>query len=193
MNILKLLGFQKKQTDKPYSYKDILHLWEDDYLMLELLPHENLAFVKAETERINNFGREHFDGSGFTDITPIAEKPVPTIEKLIDIAEIERMLPDTGLEKIKQFHMQGLGLLEGDKAPLGFGTNKFAIMCERQNDLLKDIWITGHADTEGDQQKLVAALLSIGHHFNFIAVNWYQGQYYNLAEKEMVEEFVKNC
>jgi hypothetical protein len=192
MNILKISGFQKNKADKPYPYKNILHLWEDDYLMLELLPAENLAFVQAETQRINNFAREHFDGSGFTDITPIAEKPVPTIEKLIDIAEIESMLNNTGLEKIKQFHMQGVGLLEGAKAPLGFGTNKFAIMCERQNDLLKDIWITGHTDTEADQQKLVAAILLIGRHFNFIAVNWYQGQYYNLMEKEMVEEFVKN-
>ena len=93
MNILKLLGLQKKTTsDKPYPYKDILHLWEDDYLMLELLSHDNFEFVKAETKRINDFGQEHFDGSGFTNIIPISEKPIKTIEKLIDIHEIENIM-----------------------------------------------------------------------------------------------------
>jgi hypothetical protein len=193
MNFLKFLGFQKKaDKDKPYPYKDILHLWEDDYLMLELLPHDNLDFVIAETQRINNFGQEHFDGNGFTDITPISEKPVKTIEKLIDIAEVESLFIGAGLEKIGQFHMQGVGLIQGDKAPLGFGTNKFAIMCNKQNIFLKNIWVTGHTDTEEEKQKLIQALLLIGHSFNFIAINWYQGRYYNLIEKESVEEFVKN-
>ena len=69
--------------NKPYAYKDVLHLWEDDYLMIELLPYDNLQFIKSETNRINGFAQEHFDGTGFTDITPVAEKPVKTIDKLI--------------------------------------------------------------------------------------------------------------
>jgi len=201
MNLLKLLGFKKKTVedkpssvikDAPYGYKDILHLWEDDYLMLELLPNDNLDFVKVETQRINNFAQEHFDGNGFTDITPISEKPVKTIEKLIDLQEVESILTKAGLEKIGQFHMQDVGLLQGDKAPLGFGSNRFAIMCDKENNFLKNIWVTGHTDTEDEKHKLGHALLSIGHTYNFIAVNWYQGQYYNLSEKESVEDFVKN-
>jgi hypothetical protein len=193
MKLLQFLGFQKKRvSDTPYPYKDILHLWEDDYLMLELLPHDNLEFVKAETERINNFGQEHFDGNGFTEITPVSEKPIKTIEKLIDIAEIETIITKSGLEKIGRFHMQGAGLLEGDKAPLGFGANKFAIMCDRQDHLLKHIWVTGRTETEEEKRKLADALLSIGLTFNFIAVNWYQCEYYNLVEKSSVLKFIKN-
>src|ERR1700754_2384164 len=182
MNLLKLLGLRKKTTEKKqYHLKDILHLWEDDYLMLELLPVENLGFVKSETSRINDFAQEHYDGSGFTDITPIGDKPFTTIKKLIDITEVENLLTKVGLNKISQFHMQGVGLLEGDKAPLGFGTHKFAIMCDKQNNLLKNIWVTGHAAEE--KQKLVDTLLLFGQTFNFIAVNWYRGEYYNLVEK----------
>ena len=187
------MGLQKKTIEsEPYPYKDILHLWEDDYLMLELLPHENLEFIKTETNRINDFAQEHFDGSGFTDITPIADKPIKTIEKLIDISEIETIMAKVGLEKVHQFHMQGVGLLQGDKAPLGFGINKFAIMCEKQTDLLENIWVTGHTNTEEEKEKLINALLSLGQTFNFIAVNWYQGNFYNLVERHSVEEFVKN-
>ncbi len=112
MDILKLLGFKKAtNSDGPYPYKGILHLWEDDYLMLELLPNENLEFIKSETKRINNFGQENFDGNGFTDITTIPKKRAKTIEKLIDITEIENIILKSGLEKITQFHMQGVGPL----------------------------------------------------------------------------------
>jgi hypothetical protein len=192
MNLLKLLGLSKKSSNNAYSYENILHLWEDDYLMIELLPNENLEFVKAETTRISNFGEEHFDGAGFTDITPIGEKPVKTIERLIGISEIETVLTTAGLEKISQFHMEGVGLLQGDTAPIGFGTNKFAIMCDRQGTLLKNIYLTGHTTTEKERETLVAALLSLGRTFNFIAVNWYKDEYYNLIEEVNVAEFVKS-
>lgn len=97
-----------------------------------------------------------------------------------------------GLEKISKFHMQGVGLLQGEKAPLGFGTGKFAIMCDKHTHLLKNIWVTGHTDTEEEKQKLVDALLLFGQTFNFIAVNWYRGEYFNLIERNSVEDFVTN-
>ena len=192
MNLLKFFGLQKNTKDKPYPYKDILHLWEDDYLMIELLPNDNLEFIKNETRRINNFGQEHFDGSGFSEIMPVKEKPVKTVEKLIDISEIEKLVTEAGLEKIYKFHMQGVGLLEGDKAPIGFGTNKFAIMCEKEGGLLKDIWLTGHTDNEEDKHKLINALALIGKTFNFIGVNWFKCEHYNLIEISSIKEFVKN-
>jgi hypothetical protein len=178
--------------NQPYPYKDILHLWEDDYLMLELLPRDNLEFVKAETNRINEFARDHFDGSGFTNLTVIGAKPFKTIETLIDITDVEKIMTNAGLDRISQFHMHGVGLLEGDKAPLGFGTNKFAVMCDKQKDLLENIWVTGRADPGEQKQKLVDALLLFGQTFNFIAVNWYRGDHYNLVERNSVEDFVSN-
>ncbi|HYF29992.1 MAG TPA: hypothetical protein VD993_02630 [Chitinophagaceae bacterium] len=193
MNLRKLLGLQKKPNEnQPYPYEGILHLWEDDYLMLELIAYENLEFVKAETIRINDFAQEHFDGTSFTDITPIGEKPIKTIEKLIDIADVENIMTKAGLEKVSQFHMQGVGLVQGGKAQLGFGTNKFAIMCDKQSNLLQNIWVTGHTSNEEEKQKLIDALLLFGCTFNFIAVNWYRGEYYHLVERSSVVEFVTN-
>lgn len=194
MNLLKLLGLQKKTTaGKAHAHNEILHLWEDDYLMLELLSHDNLAFARDEAKRINDFGREHFDGAGFTNITPINEKPIKTIDKLIEIAKVESIMAKAGLERVSQFHMQGIGLLQGNKAPLGFGTNTFAIMCDNQNNHLKHIWVTGRTTTEEERQTLITALLSFGKSFNFIAIDWYQGESYSLTERPGVEAFVKNC
>lgn len=177
---------------EPYPYKDVLHLWEDDYLMLELLPYENLEFVKAETSRINAFAKENFDRIGFTDITPVREKPIKTIEKLIDIADVESIMIIAGLERISQFHIQGVGLLQGNNAPLGYGTNKFAVMCDKQKDLLQNIYVTGRTETEEEKKKLVDALLQFGQTFNFIAVNWYRGEHYSLNEMSAVSDFVTN-
>jgi hypothetical protein len=191
MDFFKFLRLRKKTADTPPDlYKDVLNLWEDDYRMLELLPKENTEFAKAEITRINDFGKEHFNGHGFTEITSIGENPFKTIEKLIDISEVNNLMVGAGLNKIGQFHMQGVGLLQGEKAPLGFGLNKFAIMCEKRNNLLTDIWVTGRTRTEDERQKLIDALLLFGQTFNFIAVNWYCGQYYNLVERSSVEEFV---
>jgi hypothetical protein len=192
MSIFDFLGFNKKAIKKEYPYKNILHLWEDDNLMVELLVQENLEFIQQETERIHNFGKEHFDGSAFTDITPIGKKPFSTIDKLIDFSKIEKIITESGLQRIKQFIMQDVGLLEGDKAPVGFGTNRFAIMCNVKSGLIEDIWITGKPDNDIDRQLLFTALYKIGQTFGFFVVDWYKTKYYSLDTKDEIEEFIKN-
>ena len=158
--------------------------------MLELLPRENIDFVQAETKRINEFGQEHFDGHGFTDITRIAEKPFKTAEKLINISEVAHLMAEVGLRKIDQFHMLGVGLLKGERAPLGFGTNKFAILCATRNDLLTDISLRGCPEDDDEKQKLIDILLLLGQTFSFFAVNWHSCEHYNLIERSSVEKFI---
>jgi hypothetical protein len=190
MNFRKLFGLEKKVADTDvYPYDGMLHLCEDDYLMLELLPKENLDFIKSETARINDFGQQHFNGHGFTEITSIGEKPFNTAEKLIDISELVEIISNFGLHKVVQFHMQGVGLLQGESAPFGFGSNTFAIMCEQRNNLLTDIWITGRTVGDEEKNKLIEVLFQLGQTFDFIAVNWYSGEYYNMAERSSVEQF----
>ncbi len=190
MNFRNLFGLDKRVADSvAYDYDGILHLWEDDYLMLELLPKENLEFIKSETVRINDFGQGHFNGHGFTEITPIGEKPFKTVEKLIDISDVVEIISNVGLYKVVKFHIQGVGLLQGENVPLGFGTNTFAIMCERRNNLLTDIWITGRTVTKEEKDKLIDTLFQLGQAFNFIAVNWYSGEYFKMVERSSVEQF----
>ena len=191
MNLKKLFGLQPKKR-KPYEYADILHLWEDDYLMTELLPEENLQFIKKETKRIDEFAQEHSGGTGFTDITPIKEKPVKTVDKQIPISEADRIFRNTGLHRIEELVMQGAGLLEGDLVPLGFGTNKFAVILEGKSGILENIWLTGKTETEAERQSLKQGLIEFGKRFGFIGMDWSRSRYYALNHEKQVEEYIKN-
>jgi hypothetical protein len=188
MNLRKILGFQPK----PYPYAHILHMWEDDNLMIELLPKENLEFIKSETKRIDEFGKNHFDGNGFTNITPIGGKPIKTIDKKIPIAEVTPIFYASGLPRIQAVIMQGVGLLKGDKAPVGFGTNRFAVIMEDKLGFLENIWITGHADNEENKLKLKNGIREFGKQFNFLGINWFKSEFYDLSDEKEIEKFIKN-
>lgn len=193
INLLKLLRLQKNNSkNDPEPSKDILCLWEADSLMREILPFENLEFIKAETKRINDFGEEHREELGFSDITEIGEKPVKTVERLINITDIETIMTKSGLEKVNEVYMQGVGVLEGEKTPLAYGTNKFAILFDKQGTIVKNISITGWPETEDDKERIISALLILGQEYNFLAVNWYQGEYYNLIQKQNIEAFINS-
>jgi hypothetical protein len=84
LNLRKIIGLFLNEK-RPFEQMEVLHMWEDGNLMIELLPKENLEFIVNETKRIEAFGKEHSVGIGFTDITIIGEKPVKTIDKRIPI------------------------------------------------------------------------------------------------------------
>ena len=191
MNLRKLFGLQPKEK-KPYEYEDFLHMWEDDYLMIELLPKENLEFIINETQRIEKFAQEHFDGKGFTDITEIGEKPIKTIEKQIPTSLVVQIFNKADLHRIEKVVMQGVGLLEGEKAPLAYGSNKFAIIIEGNTGVLENIWITGSTQTDEEKQKLKQGLKEFGKQFEFIGVDWYKSEYYDLYNEKQIDEFIKN-
>lgn len=191
MNLRKLFGLQPKDK-KPYEHVDVLHMWEDDYLMIELLPKENLEFIINETKRIDEFGKEHFDGTGFKEITVIGEKPVKTIDRQIPISHVGQIFSKTHLQRIEKVVMQGVGLLEGDKAPLGYGSNKFAIIIEGKTGVLENIWITGRTQTDEERQNLKQGLQEFGKQFDFIGVDWFKSEYNDLNDEKHIEEYIKN-
>lgn len=190
MNLKKLFGLQQKEKKK-YEYANILHIWEDDYLMIEILPMENLNFIKNETKRIKEFGMSHFDGKGYTDIAVIGEKSVKTIEKKIKISQIDQIFNKTDLQKIDKIVMQGVGLLEGNKAPIGYGSNKFAVILEGKTELLENIWITGRTETEAQRHSLKQGLKEFGIQFEFIGINWFKSEFYDLNNEKQIENFIK--
>ncbi len=191
MNLRKLFGLQPKDKP-PYEHADVLHMWEDDYLMIELLPKGNLEFIKNETKRIDEFGQEHLQETGFTDITVIREKPIRTFDKQIPISQVDQIFSKSELQRIEKVVMQGVGILEGDKAPLGYGSNKFAIIIEGTSGVLENIWITGKTDTDEERQNLKQGLKEFGKQFEFIGVDWFKSEYYDLNDEKQIEEYIKN-
>lgn len=184
----KILNKEKE----PYAHENVLHMWEDDYLMVEMLPIENLEFIKAETKRINNFGEENSEGIGFSEITVIGEKVMKTINKQIPIEQAKLFFRDSGLKKIEKVVMQNTGLLEGANTPLGYGSRSFAIILESESEYLKNIWLTGHIETESERQALKKGLVNFCNKFDFIGVDWYKAEYYNLNSEKQIAEYIKN-
>jgi hypothetical protein len=191
MNWKKLFGLSSKEK-KPYEHAGLLHLWEDDYLMIELLPRENLAFLQKEMQRIDDFGKEHFDGTGFTDMTVMGEKPIKTIDRGIPLLQAAKIFEQAGLQKIEKFVAQGAGLLEGDQVPLGYGSPTFAVMLERQEDLLADIWFTGNTKTDEERQSLHQGFQTFGRQFDFIGADWFRSEYHDLNDEKQLAAFIQN-
>ena len=88
--------------------------------------------------------------------------------------------------------MQGVGLLDGDKTPLGYGSNKFAVILEGKMDVLEHIWLTGSTRTEEEKQRLKQGLKEFGKQFDFIGVDWFKSKYYDLNDEKQIEEYIKN-
>jgi len=75
--ILAILGIGC--SEKPTNGEQAMILWEDDYLMIEIMSGQNLEYAQKETTRINEFGKEHSDGLGFNAITEIKKKKQVTM------------------------------------------------------------------------------------------------------------------
>jgi len=193
LNFRKLFGFHPKQ-EEPYKYADVLHLYEDDSLMIELLPKENLEFIKSEIRRIRDFGRKHFDGSGFSDITEVGEASISTKDLKIPISELMQIFDSTDLKRIEKLVMEGVGLLEGEQVPLAYGSNNFAILLEGKSNHLESVSFTGRTKTNQDRDNLKLGLMEFLKRYDFIGVNWFRTEYYELDTEKQIEIFIeKNC
>ena len=194
INWKRIFGSKKTMENpnlkQPYEHHDALHLWEDDYLMMELLPTENLDFLKTETKRIGNFSNEHYDGSGFTEITAISEKPLKTIDRKIPIQNVVEIFSNIGFEKIEKIVNQGEGLLEPSKMPLCYGNKYFAIVLEQKDNYLEHIWITREFDTDLNFEKAKFGFMNFATQFDFIAVNWFLCSIYDLKSEKGIEDFL---
>jgi len=191
MNLRKLFGIKPREK-KPYEFAEVLHMWEDDHLMIELLPKDNLEFLKKESNRIDEFGKEHFDGNGFTDITEIGEIPIKTIDKKIDFNSVAEIFEKSGMKRIKEVVHQNVGHLTGEKVPFGFGSNKFAILLENENGILKYIWTTGRIENEELEKQFVNGLSEFTKAYDFLAVDWFKSESYDLNNEKEITEFIKN-
>ena len=199
MNWIGLLKnfFAKKQitiplkTEKVLPQEEALLLWEDDYLMIEFLPAENIDFVKKEVALINGFAEQHFDGFVFTNITVKQESPIKTCDRLIKISDLEGIMRKAGLERITKIRLQDVGIMEKEKTPFAFGTTDYGIICEQQNGILQNLWATGHIPGVEHQEKLIDATMNLGKEFNLIAVNWYIAECFDIKSPTLAQKFVE--
>ncbi|MEK6152544.1 hypothetical protein WIW50_04765 [Flavobacteriaceae bacterium 3-367] len=190
MLLNRLVKFLNERKSKSYPYSDILHLWEDDYAMIELVPSENLEFAIQEGQRINEFGEKHRDGLGFSDITEIAELKVKVLDRQLGFSKVLGIFQSTELPPITKVVHQNAGLKKSEDPPFGFGSQKFGILLEENDGHLNRIWLTGSTKNEEIKNHMKLGLRKFCKYFDFIAVNWYQGTVFDLREENQLLEFV---
>lgn len=194
--LLRELNHHTKRKEQQLAEDDYdensLYVWNDMFLMIELLPIENLDFINQETKRIRKFGEEHFDGVGFTDITEIGEMSVKMLNKLIQIEDVEVLLKQSGFEKFNNIRMQTENGFPICEKCLAYGDSHFAIMLSRKNDLLEHIWFVNAGLEEVQRIKLSKFLEHIYHEHALMAVNWYQGESFLLDSSKSINSFIEN-
>lgn len=199
MGLLDLLkGFLNKDRKKYYSNNNfsvenkLLHLWEDDYLMIEFVSDENLEFIKSETTRILNFGNENFDGNAYSEVTRISTKPFPTENLNLDFLLFSNKILQLGFKEVKEFVMQDVGLVINSDKSKPYGDNDYAIVFDLIQNKIQNIWFTGLVKNNIEKEKIVKFLEFLGENYKFISVDWYQCKYYNLKNNVEILNFVNN-
>ena len=168
-------------------------LWEDNYLMVELISHSNLEFAKKETQRTSKFGEEHFDGNGFTEITEIEEISYSTDQLKIPIEEVAQLLESKGLTKYQKLMYYGGGEPTEIKDPksIVYGKLKSGIFLEPENKILKHIWFDTYNWKEIHKTKIAEGLNAIGVEYNMILVDWNSGQIVDLKNIKEIKNYLK--
>ena len=138
------------------------------------------------------FDNENFIGTGFRDISMFGEKFVKTIDREISTDQVDALFSNTGLQKINKVFKQGIGPVEGDNVPLGYGSCNIAVILESKSDLLENIWLTGGTATETEKQQLKKGFKEFAQQFDFIGVDWFAFRYYDLNKQNQLEGFIKN-
>lgn len=195
MNFLKkIFGFKEEKEPLEISNTSLegtFCMIEDNYLMIEFVPEENLTFIKKETERIDEFSKAHFNGFGFSEITPIGQKTINTLDKQYDIESVISVIQESGMKKIEKFSMLDVGILEGEEAPLGFGENNYAIMCNEKDGILEDIWFEGKAENEEEFQQIINTIYTLGKVFDLVLVNWFNSSYCTIKDRVALDSYVR--
>lgn len=181
-----------KSTVKFSTSNQILHIWEDNYLMIEFISNKNLDYLDKETKRISNFGADNFEGQGYSGITEVTQKPQPTKILLLEFHLIQSKLLEFGISEVKKFIIQDIGLVFSSEKLKYFGNSDYAIGFDLNLNIIENIWFTGFTKNEHEVEKVVKFLKFLGEKYNFLSVNWFKCEFYDLNNSNDIESFMKN-
>jgi len=190
LGILSFLGVGC--ADKKPTEEKAMLLWEDNYLMIEIISSKNITFVKKEIERVSKFGEEHYNGAGYTDITHIEEKPFLTEKLEISKKEVIGLLELQGLTRYPKLMYYGGGEPTEIKEPksIVYGELSSGIFLEPENEILKHIWFDSYNWKEISKTKIADGLHAIGLKYDLILVDWNGNQIVDLKNKSEIEKYL---
>lgn len=155
-----------KATSEEQFNDDSMLLYEEDFLMIEIMPSKNFNFAQEEL--------------GF-----VKEKEsikINTLEIAINRYEVILLLKKIGMKEYNKLTYVGIGepqLIENSKTKV-FGSLSSAIFFEFKDNFVEYIWFASYNRKQIKQTKIIEGLNLIGKKFDLIMVD------FNDTSKEII-------
>ena len=169
-------NLNKKSDEKKYS---TMLLWEDDYLMAEIMSSDNLEFAKKQIGEIK-------------DESELKKKETKELE--ISKTELSDLLKNAELKEYEKISYAGIGepqILENPKTR-AFGDLSSAILFDGKADKVEHIWLSSHNWTEVNKTNILNGLNAIGNKYDMILVDIYpiQNKIVDLKNKAEIQDYL---
>ena len=193
MGIFKFLNFFniKKRGTKPNT--DSVTIWEDDYLQVEVLPSDNLAFLQEQLQITYDFGEVHRTKEGFfTDIMVRKKNPFTTRSKEFRADTLESTLSGHGMPKYSQVeHGNGYFFEPKGHKTVAYGFDSCTVFFEKKEDFVDCIWLKIKQIPPSNQLEIIASTLyDIGESYDLILVDWDSLELIDLKNKRQVRAYI---
>ncbi|MEY5047544.1 MAG: hypothetical protein RLZZ175_903 [Bacteroidota bacterium] len=186
--------FRKKQKPEPQievfdGPTTFYH--EDDYLQIEIIVNENIEKVDLESNKINTFSEEQFDGIGFKDLyIRTDDNKIELSDRKITITDFENILISLNFEKIN-YVLTGYGnsYKSLHKNCFAFSKSETIIFYEFKNNIIQNIWFD--INLKEIDKNLINFFLQIGQAWNLSLQDWNQSITIDLQNKIEIENYLK--
>ncbi|MCR9153564.1 MAG: hypothetical protein NXI09_05600 [Bacteroidetes bacterium] len=135
---------RKRKEYKPQFAGRVLQTELDDFLIVELVPRENITELAKDAKAIQNISENHSGKYGSFKVHVIEKKDVETVDRNIPINEVFKILNDSGLEKFDTVTTWSSSIQEDSKFSTAYGVRSGAIIVERIRDVANHIWFDLH-------------------------------------------------
>jgi len=152
-----------------------MFFWEDNYLMLELIPKKNVENGKLIYDENYNIPHD--------------------VESLhIPIDEMKKIFKELEIEKYQQVRYYGGGetCISRTKDVLAFGSLKSALFVGTSKEKVKNIWLDSYNWDEIEKTKLLEAMHIFGQKFELVLLDWTLETIVGIEQKEDLESYIEN-
>ncbi len=156
--------------------KNEVHFHEDSLNQVEFVPSENSFLLQNEIRKIQEFGNEHFDGNGFTDIYERKDNPISIKEKKISFLRLDEVLLELGLDKKTEVY-QGFGATRWKcKDTFAYTFKGSELFVSIEKNVIQNFWIDIYIfrDSNEIKEDLKKILFKIGNEFDLVLADWNQ-------------------
>lgn len=190
--MLSLLKNTNSSSKEKITQEHIPALWEDNYCQIEIVPKENLAFIKSEIQQIKDISQKANTGLGFTEAYERGFMNVTTLSKEIRADYLENLLLNFEFKKAKQIQYKGGKIINCEDAKTNaFSISSFTLFFEQKDEFVESIWIEVHLIVSPKEFSLIESFLySLGEDLSLMLVDWNGLDIIDLTNKREVKRYL---